>query len=64
VNLNDPFTRAVVETVVVAVVTFILLFVVASLLQSAIGLFVAVCVAAVGFGLVWVRAKKLMEDYV
>ena len=63
-SLDDPFTRAVAETFVVAALTLILLFVVASLLKSILGLFIAVCVAIVGFGIVGYRAKKLIEDYV
>jgi hypothetical protein len=63
-SLDDPFARAVAETLAIAAVTLVLLFVVASLFQSIFGLFVAMSVAAVGFGIVWYRAKKLMEDYV
>lgn len=63
-SLDDPFTRAVVEMIVVTALTLILLFVVASLLKSILGLFVASCVAIVGFGIVGYRAKKLIEDYV
>ena len=62
-NLHDPFTRAVAESLVVAAVTLLVLFVVASYVQNILGIFVAFCVAAVGFGVVAYRAKKLMEDY-
>jgi hypothetical protein len=62
-NIHDPFTRAVVETLVVAAVTLIVLFIVASYVQNILGIFIAFMVAAVGFGIVAVRAKKLMEDY-
>jgi hypothetical protein len=63
-NLDDPFTRAVAETLAVAAVTLILLFIVAEAFQSLFGLFVAVFVALIGFGFVGHRAKKLVDDYV
>ena len=63
-NLDDPFTRAVAVTIAIALGTMILLFVVASTLQSVFGLFVALVVALVGFGLVGHRAKKLVDEYV
>ena len=63
-NLDDSFTCAVAVTIVIALGTMILLFVVASTLQSVFGLFVALVVALVGFGLVGHRAKKLVDEYV
>jgi hypothetical protein len=63
-DLDDPFTRAVVETVAVAAATLILLFIVAEVFQSILGLFIAVIVALIGFGFVGHRAKQLVEDYV
>ena len=63
-NLDDPFTRAVAVTIAIALGTMLLLFVVASTLQSIFGLFVALLVALVGFGLVGHRAKKLVDEYV
>jgi small neutral amino acid transporter SnatA (MarC family) len=62
-NLNDPFTRAVAEALIVAAVTLLLLFVVASYVQNVFGIVVACIVAAGGFVFVAHRAKKLMEDY-
>jgi hypothetical protein len=64
VNLDDPFTRAVAETIAVAAATAILLFIVAEVFQSLFGLFIAMIVALVGFGFVGYRAKKLVDDYV
>jgi type III secretory pathway component EscU len=63
VNLNDPLTRAVTETLVVAAVTLLMLFVVASYVQNVFGMVIASVVAAAGFLIVGRRAKKLMEDY-
>jgi hypothetical protein len=63
VNLNDPFTRAVTETLIVAAVTVLMLFVVASYVQNVFGIVVAGVVATTGFAFVAHRAKKLMEDY-
>ncbi len=62
-NLNDPLTRAVTETLVVAAVTLLMLFVVASYVQNVFGMVIASVVAAAGFVIVGRRAKKLMEDY-
>jgi hypothetical protein len=63
VNLSDPFTRAVTEALIVAAVTLLMLFVVASYVQNIFGIGVACIVAAAGFAFVAHRAKKLMEDY-
>ena len=62
-NLHDPFTRAVAEALVVAVVTLLMLFLVASYVQNVFGIIVACVVAGGGFAIVAHRAKKLMEDY-
>ena len=62
-NLSDPFTRAVTEALIVAAVTLLLLFVVASYVQNVFGIVVASIVATAGFAFVAYRAKKLMEDY-
>jgi type III secretory pathway component EscU len=63
VNLNDPLTRAITEALVVAAVTLLMLFVVASYVQNVFGVVVACVVAAAGFIIVAHRAKKLMADY-
>ena len=63
-SLDDPFTRAVAETLAVAASTLVLLFIVAEVFQSILGLFIAVIVALIGFGFVGHRAKKLVDDYV
>ena len=63
VNLNDPLTRAVTETLVVAAATLLMLFVVASYVQNVFGMIIASLVAAAGFLIVARRAKKLMEGY-
>ncbi len=62
-NLNDPLTRAVTETLVVAAATLLMLFVVASYVQNVFGMIIASLVAAAGFLIVARRAKKLMEGY-
>jgi hypothetical protein len=63
VNFNDPLTRAIAETLVVAAVTLLMLFVVAEYVQNVFGVIVACVVAGAGFIIVAHRAKKLMEDY-